>query len=129
VLGTLGIVTMPTVITESAIAVSVALAALNNLKPIVDARWTVAFGLGLLHGFGFSSVLTELGLPDGARALALAGFNFGVELGQLTIVVVVVPLAFAARKSPLYRTVVLTGGSVVIAVVATYWVLQRTGIV
>lgn len=129
VLSTLGVVRMPSTVTETAIAVSVALAALNNLRPIIDARWTVAFGLGLLHGFGFSSVLLELGLPDGARALALAGFNVGVELGQMAIVLAVVPLAFLARRSPVYRVAVLTAGSVVIALIALYWSAQRSGLV
>ncbi|MFO0744893.1 MAG: HupE/UreJ family protein [Myxococcota bacterium] len=129
VLSTLGVVRMPSVVTETAIALSVALAALNNLRPVIDARWTVAFGLGLLHGFGFSSVLLELGLPDGARALALAGFNVGVELGQMTIVLAIVPLAFAFRHTRFYRLAILTAGSIVIAAIALYWSAARSGLV
>lgn len=129
VLATLGVVTMPSAVVETAIAVSVALAALNNLRPVVDARWTVAFGLGLLHGFGFSGVLLELGLPDAARTLALFGFNVGVELGQAAIVIVVVPLAFAVRKSPVYRWGILAAGSLAIAALALYWSAERSGII
>ncbi|MCC6623339.1 MAG: HupE/UreJ family protein [Deltaproteobacteria bacterium] len=129
VLATLGLVTMPSAVVETAIAVSVALAALNNLRPLVDARWTVAFALGLLHGFGFSGVLLELGLPDGARALALFGFNVGVELGQAAIVLVVVPLAFFARRSPVYRWGFLALGSLAIAGLAIYWSVERSGLV
>jgi len=129
VLATLDVVTMPSAIVETAIAISVALAALNNLRPVVDARWTVAFGFGLLHGFGFSGVLMELGLPDADRALALFGFNVGVELGQAAIVIVVVPLAFLARRSPVYRWGFLGAGSLAIAGLALWWSLERAGVV
>jgi len=128
VLATLGVVKMPSIVVETAIALSVALAALNNLRPIVDARWTVAFGLGLLHGFGFSGVLLELGLPDTARAFALVGFNLGVELGQMAIVLVAVPLAFAMRRTRFYRYGVLAAGSLAIAVLAFYWSAERSGL-
>ena len=69
-----------------------------------------AFGFGLIHGFGFAGVLGELGLPDGALALSLASFNVGVELGQLAVVAVFLPLAFALRATPVYRSVVLRPG-------------------
>jgi len=78
-LATLQVVSLPTRISESAIAVSVVLAALNNLFPIIlGRRWVVAFCFGLIHGFGFASVLTDLGLPSSVLALALVGFNLGV---------------------------------------------------
>ena len=73
------------------------LAALNNIFPLFEKRrWVVAFGFGLIHGFGFASVLADLGLPRDALVLALVGFNLGVEAGQLAIVAVFLPLAFAA---------------------------------
>ena len=75
------------------------LAALNNVWPVVQRRrWMVAFAFGLIHGFGFASVLAELGLPQDALVLALLGFNLGVELGQLAIVACFLPLAYAAAK-------------------------------
>lgn len=129
VLSTIGVVRVGSVAVETAIAMSVALAALNNVWPVLDARWTVAFALGLLHGFGFSSVLLELGLPDEGRALALAGFNVGVELGQLAIVLVLVPLTFALRRYRAFRLVGVVGVSLVIAAIALYWSLERIGLI
>jgi hypothetical protein len=85
----------------------------------------MAFGFGLIHGFGFASVLTDLGLPQGALALALVGFNLGVELGQLAIVAVFVPLAFWLRHGRVYQWGVLRGGSVLIAALASVWFVQR----
>jgi hypothetical protein len=125
-LAVLGVVTLPSRLVESAIAASVVAAALNNVWPLVRGRrWVVAFVFGLVHGFGFASVLADLGLPQGALALALVGFNVGVELGQLAIVVAFLPLAYALRRSWFYRRVVLTGGSLLIALLATVWLLER----
>jgi hypothetical protein len=104
----------------------VVLAALNNVFPLFQARrWTVAFAFGLIHGFGFATVLAELQLPQDALVLALLAFNVGVELGQLAIVAVFLPLAFALRSGLFYRRVVLQGGSWVIAALATVWFIER----
>jgi hypothetical protein len=125
-LATLGFVSLPSRWVESAIAASVVLAALNNVFPVFHGRrWLVAFGFGLIHGFGFASVLIDLGLPQGALALALLGFNLGVECGQLAIVAAFLPLAFALRRSWFYRRAVLTGGSLLIAAVAAAWFVER----
>ncbi|MEZ5582303.1 MAG: HupE/UreJ family protein [Candidatus Competibacteraceae bacterium] len=79
----LGWVSLPSRWVESVIAVTVLLAALNNLYPIVRTRrWILAFSLGLIHGFGFASVLVDLGLPNSAIVLALGGFNLGVKPGN-----------------------------------------------
>jgi len=111
---------------ESAIALSVVLAALNNIWPLVHGRrWLVAFGFGLIHGFGFASVLAGLGLPRDALLLALVSFNLGVELGQVAIVGVFLPLAFAARGSWAYRRLVFVGGSALIAAIAAIWLVER----
>ena len=111
-------------VVEPAIAVSVALAAANNLVRVVDARWAVAFALGLLHGFGFSSVLADLGLPGTTLAPALLGFNLGVELGQLAIVVAFLPLAFLVRHTRGYR-IAMVIGSAAMVVLATHWAIAR----
>jgi HupE / UreJ protein len=125
-LATLQVVTLPARISESAIALSVVLAALNNLFPIVrGSRWIVAFCFGLVHGFGFASVLTDLGLPKGVLAVALVGFNLGVEVGQIAIVAAFLPLAYLLRRTWLYRRVVLVGGSGAIATVAALWFVER----
>ena len=125
-LATLGVVQLPTRWVESAIAASVVLAALNNVWPLFRGRrWTVAFVFGLIHGFGFASVLADLGLPRDALVLALVGFNVGVELGQLAIVALFMPLAFALRRSAFYRRVVMLGGSWAIATLAGVWLAER----
>jgi hypothetical protein len=124
-LSALGLVALPAREVETAIAVSVVLAALNNLWPVLPARWALAFALGLLHGFGFSSVLVDLGLPPGQLGLALLGFNVGVELGQLAIVGLFVPVAFWLRATALYRRGTLMGGSTAIALLAALWSFQR----
>ena len=123
---TLGWVSLPSRLVESAIAASVVLAALNNVWPVFHRRrWMVAFAFGLIHGFGFASVLVDLGLPRGALALALLGFNLGVEAGQLAIVAAFLLLAYPARASAFYRRVVLVGGSLLIAAVALGWFVER----
>ncbi len=125
-LAALGVISLPSRLVESAIAASVVLAALNNLLPVVGGRrWVVAFAFGLIHGFGFASVLTELGLPREALVLALVGFNLGVEGGQLTIVALFLPIAYYLRASWFYRRVVLFGGSMLIVTIAMIWLLER----
>ena len=125
-LATLGLVSLPSGLVESSIAASVVLAALNNVWPVFHVRrWMVAFAFGLIHGFGFASVLVDLGLPQGALALALLGFNLGVEGGQLAIVAAFLLLAYPLRRSVFYRRVVLLGGSLLIAAVAAGWLVER----
>jgi len=125
-LAALGLVSLPSRWVESAIALSVVLAALNNLFPVVShGRWIAAFAFGLLHGFGFAGALRDLGLPTGSLALSLAGFNVGVELGQIAIVAVFLPIAFWLRRTWSYRRLVLAGGSTVIAAIALVWFTER----
>jgi hypothetical protein len=125
-LATLGMVTPPSRWIESGIALSVVLAALNNLFPRVHhGRWLAAFGFGLIHGFGFASALRDLGLPTASLALSLFGFNLGVEIGQLAIVLVFLPAAFMLRATWMYRRVVLTGGSAAVAAIAGVWLVER----
>ena len=124
-LAALGVVSLPSRLIESVIAASVVVAALNNLYPVITRKVRlVAFGFGLVHGFGFASVLGDLGLPQDALLLALFGFNLGVELGQLAIVAAFMPLAFALRQSWLYRRVALQAGSLVIAAIAMLWLVE-----
>ena len=125
-LAALQIVSLPSRLVESVIAASVVIAALNNLRGTISKRrWIMAFAFGLIHGFGFASVLADLGLPQGALVLALIGFNAGVEIGQLCIVAVFLPIAFWLRATRFYRVGVLTGGSLVVALLASWWLVQR----
>lgn len=125
-LAALSIVSLAARFTETAIAFSVLLAALNNLWPLVHGRrWMVAFGFGLVHGFGFASVLADLGLHQDAMLLALVGFNLGVEAGQLLIVAAFLPVAYGVRRTWFYRRLGLGAGSVLIAVFALNWMIER----
>jgi len=126
-LAALAVLALPSRLIESAIALSVLLAALNNLRPIVlGGRWIVAFVFGLVHGFGFAGVLADLGLPQQALLVALLGFNLGVETGQLAIVALFLPIAFWMRRTWIYRQLVMVGGSAAIALVALVWLLERS---
>lgn len=123
----LGWVSLPSRWVESAIAATVVLAALNNLYPLVRGRrWLIAFGLGLIHGFGFASVLMDLGLPGATLALALMGFNLGVETGQLVIVAGFLPIAYSLRSSWFYHWAALRLGSSIVAAIAVGWLLERS---
>ncbi|MGE5621769.1 MAG: HupE/UreJ family protein [Bacillota bacterium] len=125
-LATLKAVTLPSRWVESAIAASVVVAALNNLFPLLHGRrWIAAFAFGLIHGFGFASVLADLGLPQSSLLLALLGFNLGVEIGQVAIVAAFLPLAYTSRQTWLYRKVVFNAGSLLIALVASIWLAER----
>ena len=125
-LAALGYISLPSRWVESVIAASIIVAAIQNIRGVVDSkRWIMAFGFGLIHGFGFASVLADLGLPQNALVTALIGFNVGVELGQLAIVVVFLPLAFWLRASKFYQVGIFKWGSVLIALMALYWFVQR----
>ena len=125
-LATLNIIALPARSVESAIALSVVLVAINNLKPLfTHARWGMAFIFGLIHGFGFASVLGDLNLDNGSLVWSLLGFNIGVEIGQALILGVLFPVAYYLRKTRVYRTAILQGGSVIISVLASFWLVQR----
>jgi hypothetical protein len=126
-LATLHVVSLPSRFTESAIALSVLLTAVDNFLPFLPSkRWLVAFFFGLMHGFGFASVLLDLDLPASSLALSLFGFNVGVEIGQLMIVAILIPPAFLARHSIGYRRFAFNGGSAAIAVLALAWFIERS---
>lgn len=124
----LGVIALPSRLVESGIALSVLFAALGNLWPRAQrSPARLAFVFGLVHGLGFATALADLGLGAGGRVAALVGFNVGVELGQLAIVAVFVPLAWLGRESWLYKRVALGGGSLVAAGLAVFWLAERIG--
>jgi hypothetical protein len=125
-LAALDIVRLPSRLVESMIAASVVLAGLGNLYPMMmKQRWMIAFGFGLIHGFGFAAVLQDLGLPQDSLLLSLVSFNVGVEIGQLAIVAAFLPLAYLIRRSWSYPRLVLTGGSVTVIAIALVWFTER----
>lgn len=137
-LAVLGIARPPSRLIESAIAASVVHVALRNLRgrdagggpdPASRTAWTRAmvlpFGFGLVHGFGFANALGELGLHGRALVLPLVGFNLGVEAGQVAAVTLFLPAAFVLRRTHAYRRVALPGTSLLIALVALAWLVDR----
>ena len=140
---TLGLVDVPGPPLEAAIALSIVLVAVEIVNarrgtPALTARrpWLVAFGFGLLHGFGFAGALAEVGLPHHAIPLALLFFNLGVEIGQLSFVAVVLAVVWLFRRAMalrlesalVQRTVDQLDviGAYAIGALAAYWLIERT---
>jgi hypothetical protein len=125
-LAAFGLVRLPSRLTESVIAASIIVAALNNVFPLVtESRARIAFAFGLLHGFGFASVLADMGLPSGARVLSLLAFNLGIESGQLAVVLAVMPIIYLVRCAAVYRRSIMPWSSAAIAALALFWLVQR----
>jgi hypothetical protein len=124
-LGGLGIVELSPRFVETVIALSIAAAALHNIHPIfVNKEWALAFGFGLFHGFGFAGLLADLGLDRSRRVPSLLGFNIGVEFGQSAIILMVFPMLFIMRRSPLYVPL-MKAGSVLLSLIAMAWATER----
>jgi len=129
-LAVLDIVSLPASVVEPLIAASIIwVAAENFFSENIARRWKVTFLLGLVHGFGFAGVLRDFGLPPDALGLALASFNIGVEIGQVAIVAVAVPvllgidrLMHAATRS----RALVSAMSLIIAGMGLYWLAART---
>jgi hypothetical protein len=125
-LASFGVLRVPAPVIEPLIAATVLAAALNNLWTVVTTRLAfVAFGFGLIHGFGFAEVLAPLGLPTLELARALLAFNLGVEGGQLIVVALSFAVLAQARNWRGYPRWVLGGGSAVAALFASAWIIER----
>ncbi|MDQ6628699.1 MAG: HupE/UreJ family protein [Pseudomonadota bacterium] len=126
-LAALKIVSLTSAFIEPAIAVTIMLAAADNIWPIFPVRRVVVtFFFGLIHGFGFASVLSELNLPTADFAWALLQFNVGLELGQLLVVGLATAVLFGLRGWRSYRAFVIRGGSAVALGIAGLWLVERT---
>ena len=112
--------------TESAIAASIVYVALENvfLRDAASQRWIVSFLFGLVHGFGFASALSPLHLPPRHLALALLGFNLGVEGGQALVVALLLPILVWLRGSSWERRAVRTA-SCAVALLGLIWFVER----
>ena len=122
------IIVAPPAIVEPIIALSILFVAIENiiLNELKPWRVAIVFLFGLIHGLGFASSLNEIGLPPGKFFTSILSFNVGVELGQLAVIaamflLIIIPL----RKKVNYRKMVVYPLSVLIAVVASYWVFER----
>lgn len=122
-----GVIRLPASIVEPIIALSIAFVAIENLFTSEMKVWRpyVVFGFGLIHGLGFAGILQDLSLPQRDFLTALVGFNIGVEFGQLAVVVGALLLVGWFRSNEKYRTYVTMPASVLIAVTAIFWTVQR----
>jgi hypothetical protein len=124
----LGWVSLPSRLVESLIAFSILYTALENIvRPDVPWRFMLTFGFGLVHGLGFASVLAVMLPPDHIVA-PLLGFNLGVEVGQLVIVMIALPIVWLAARelgAERYRHRVMPALSIAIAVIAVKWLVER----
>jgi hydrogenase/urease accessory protein HupE len=128
-LGIFGLVTIPASIVEPLIAASIIYIALENIYTNHLTKWRpiVIFLFGLLHGLGFASVLTEIGLSKDYFVSGLIGFNIGVELGQLAVILICfLAVGLWFRKKSWYRQVITIPASLIIAIIGVYWLLERT---
>ncbi len=121
----LQIINLPSNVVESIIAFSIGLAAYHNIRPIFKGKdWVIAFVFGLFHGFGFASVLGELGFKGEFLSLSLLGFNVGVEIGQILIIAMIFPVLYFMRNLKLYPKFLVFLSSLLI-VISLYWLYER----
>ena len=123
-----GVVKIPASIVEPLIATSIVYVGVENIigRRNLKGRTAFVFGLGLLHGLGFASVLGDYGIASGRFVQALIGFNIGVELGQLAVIAMAFAVTGWFIKRSWYRQVIAIPASLVIAAIGAYWVVERT---
>jgi hydrogenase/urease accessory protein HupE len=124
-LATLRLVSLPPRLIETAIAVSIVVAGWRLRRADAQPAPWIAFGFGLVHGFGFANVLADMQLPAGSLALSLFSFNAGVEVGQCVIVAALLPLIRWMQGYDAYRRAVLPAAAVVIAAIGLAWSIER----
>ncbi len=124
---TLQWINLPIDLVEIIIALSVSIAGLHMLFPIAhQRRWLFAFIFGLIHGFGFASVLSDLELPSQAFWTSIVGFNLGVEIGQLVIVSILLPIIYGVRKTNGYQQWLMPASASLMIIIGTLWTVERS---
>jgi hydrogenase/urease accessory protein HupE len=125
-LATLNVIGLQSSLVEPLIAASIVYVGLENLwRRDLQHRWRLTFGFGLLHGLGFASVLHDLGIGGREAIVPLLSFNCGVELGQMTIALLVLPLMWQVQKLPQFFPRFATSCSLLVTLAGTYWLLER----
>jgi hypothetical protein len=126
---TLNLVHIPSRIVEPLIAASIVYVGIENLFRRGDpkGRWLLTFAFGLVHGFGFASVLREMGVGanGGGLVVPLVSFNLGVELGQIAIAAIALPLIWSLRTRPVFVRRWVPAASSMVAVLGSFWFVQR----
>lgn len=123
------VVSVPQRVVEPLIAVTIVYVGIENLAGAhLNRRWMLAFVFGLIHGFGFSSALRDLGIGAGGSGIAvpLFSFNLGVELGQAAVAAPILPIIWRLRRHPAFVSRWIPAGSLLIALLGAYWLIQRT---
>ena len=129
-LAALQAIVLPSRLVESVIAISIAIAALDIVVPVFRHRiWWIVFAFGLFHGFGFASVLGEIGIPPSYMLHSLFGFNLGVEIGQVAIVLAVFPVLYLLRQQSAYVKALLPAAAAILIAVSLYWFIERAFLV
>ena len=128
-----GVINPPASIVEPLIALSIAVVAVETLFKFDKPRWRllIIFGFGLFHGMGFAGFISEIGLPPEQFWPSLIGFNIGVEIGQLSVVLAAVLLAIPIKKElattdAKYRNMIVIPGSLIIAAIGFWWFVTRS---
>jgi len=117
--------TPPSKIVETIIALSIAAAALHNLRPIFpNKEWSLSFAFGLFHGMGFASLVSDLDISRSSQLVSLLGRNVGIEIGQVVVILLLFPGLFLLRRTPLYPPFLVVA-SIALAVLATLWSAER----
>ena len=112
-------------VVETVIAVSIAVAALHNIRPVVANReWLIAFIFGLFHGMGFASLLSELDASRSTQLVSLVGRNLGIEIGQAVVVLLVFPALFLLRRTIPYVPAMKIA-SALLGTLAMAWAVER----
>lgn len=125
-LAALGVARPPSSVIEPLIALSIAFVAVEAITGLwKQHRWKIAMGFGLIHGFGFANALAGLDLSTGQMVKALVGFNLGVEVGQLLLMLALVPLVFLAHKNEFAKRYVIKGLAGLIFIAGMYWFVER----
>jgi len=127
-LGALNIITIPAIIVEPIIALSICFIAIENLftENIRKTRPYIVFIFGLLHGLGFAGVLNEIGISTNLFILSLISFNVGVELGQISVIILsYILIALLFQKKSWYRNRITKPISIIITFIGFYWFIQR----
>lgn len=129
ILATLGILTIPHNLVEPAIALSIIfVAAEGSLKQRPTQKFLLSLIFGLVHGFAFASVLVNYQTAKHGHTSALVGFNLGIELGQLFVILMIVPIIYLIKRYSIYQRTLLRSSSLGVLILGVWWFVERTAI-
>ena len=124
-LAAFSVIDLPTRLVELVIAISVAIVALDILFPIFKKKiiWVVII-FGLFHGFGFASVLSHLGVPGEHTVLSLLGYNLGIEIGQVAVILIILPMLYLIKDYTFFPKIILKYGAIALIMLSAVWFVE-----